>query len=220
MASIIVHATMWNSREETEDCHQQLPLHDLVHKFDLAALLRWNKTAKYARISDKLTRQPPLNILTRLGAAELCTASWICGLAQRFFCMKPVSGSLHICMLGFMYLLPECSLKALTLRCTNKSHTWINAHASKMHVLPHGLYLACDVISFHLPLPNPLTPWVKCIITISVCFSYLASRSSVPSWILCGRLSLSSSACTWSLSQQWASLSLSLRECACQSQVQ
>lgn len=155
MASIITHATMWNSKEETEDCHQQLPLYHLVHKIDLATLLRWNKTAKYVWISDKLTQQPTLNILTRLGAAELCAASWICGLAQRFSSMKPVSASLHICMDGFMYLLPECSLKALTLRCTNKSHTWINAHASKMHVLAHGLYLVSDVISFQPPLPNP-----------------------------------------------------------------
>lgn len=104
MASIIIHATMRNSREETEDRYQQVPLYDLVHKIDLATLLRWNKTAKYARVSDKLTQQPTLSILTRLGAAELCAASRIHGLAQRVSCIKPVSGSLLVCMDGFMYI--------------------------------------------------------------------------------------------------------------------
>lgn len=89
---------------------------------------------------------------------------------------------------SFIYLLPECSLNALTLRCPNKSHTRINAHASKMHVLPVQLYLVSDVISVELPL---LIPWTRvwCIITLSACICYSASRSSLPTSILCGRLS-------------------------------
>lgn len=40
MARIIIHPAIWNSREETQNCVQQLLLYDLVHKIDLATLLR------------------------------------------------------------------------------------------------------------------------------------------------------------------------------------
>lgn len=86
MVRVIIHAAMWNSREDTAKCVQQLLLYGLVHKIDSVTLLKWNKTekgAETARISDKLTQQPTLNILTRLGETDLCTAWGICGLAQR-----------------------------------------------------------------------------------------------------------------------------------------
>lgn len=101
----------------------------------------------------------------------------ICGLAQRLSCIQPVSDSLRVCMDCFIYLF------ASTLRCPNKSHTWINAHASKMHVLPGRLYLVSDVISFKLLLLNPWTR-VWCIITLSACNCYSASSSSVPSYFV------------------------------------
>lgn len=194
MVRVIIHAATWNSREDTAKCVQQLLLYGLVHKIDSMTLLKWNKTekgAETARISDKLTQQPTLNILTRLGETDLCTAWGICGPAQRLSCIQRISDSLTGCMDGFIYLLPECSLNALTFRCPNKSHTRINAHASKMHVLPVWLYLVSDVISVELPL---LTPWTRvwCIITLSACICYSASRSLVPSSILCGCLSPSS----------------------------
>lgn len=108
-------------------------------------------------------------------------------LCSRSEIIQRVSDSLPVCMDSFIYLLPECSLNALTLRCPNKSHTRINAHASKMHVLPVQLYLVSDVISVELPL---LIPWTRvwCIITLSACICYSASRSSLPTSILCGRL--------------------------------
>lgn len=86
MVRVIVYAALWNSRDNTAKCVQQLLLYGLVHKIDSMTLLKWNKTekgAETAQISDKLTQQPTLNILTRLGETDLCTAWGICALAQR-----------------------------------------------------------------------------------------------------------------------------------------
>lgn len=171
MVCVIIHAAMWNSREDTANCVQQLLLYGLVHKIKW---LFWSeiKLSKEQRpwISDKLTQQPTLNILTRLGETDLCAVWGICGLAQ--IILHPARLWLPPSLHG---RLPECSLNALTLRCPNKSHTQINAHASKMHVLPVRLYLVSDVISVELPL---LTPWTRvwCIITLSACICDSSSR--------------------------------------------
>lgn len=149
---------------------------------------------------------------------------WSCSqiiLCQTHFWLPPFLPSMD----GFIYLLPECSLKALRLRCPNKSHTRLNARSSTdrtwrltssvsscLFWIPErecaGLLLFLSVLSIQLISARWNSAWMSVFIRFRHFLSTISESENlrvkvgfvkIPSTLLLARL--------W----MWAAASLSRR---------